>query len=335
MVIFSFFGTIYSDKLLPEQYLRDSEYFAKRIETNVSGYTDSFQTIVNLYRFFGVQKTSIEVRIIAWLVFFLALSIVRFKNSRKHNSSFSDLISAIYLLFLPLYGSQFSKEFLVILLIIPTLIALRIFSNRKTFIILMIFQLSIVLLIRQYYLITILSTILFVILRKKSKLLRMLMPIIAVGLLTGLDSQTGLTSQLFGINIFEVRNQVNSELIIQANTEIFQSAYTPNVIENVFIYIEVLINIALPLNIITFSIYSIAIFLASFILSCSVITPYFINRFDKIFEPSFLIAYFFTASIFEPDLGSFSRHTFVYLLFTLRCIYLTNSNTQENKITQI
>ena len=333
MVVLSFLGTVYSDKLLPEQYLRDSEYFGKRIETNVSGYSDSFQTIVNLYRFFGIEKPNVGLRIIVWLVFFLALSIVRFKNSRKYNSSFTDLISAIYLLFVPLYGSQFSKEFLVILLIIPTLIALRIFSNKKTLIILMTFQLSIILLIRQYYLITILGTILFVVIRKKSKLLRVLIPIVFVGLFTGFDSQTGLTSQLFGMNLFEIRNQINSDLIIQANTRIFQSAYTPNVIENIFIYIKVLINILFPLNVLTFSGYSVVIFLASFILSCSVVTPYFINRIDKIFEPSFLLAYFFTASIFEPDLGSFSRHTFVYLLFTLRCVYIANSNIQANKVT--
>jgi len=324
-VLLSLLCTSYANIIIPKQFLRDNAYYEQRIGSKTSGYNDSFQVIVDLYKFLQIEKSNMGTRIASWLVFYIALAIVRSKFSKKFNSLRAESISIIYLIFIPFYGSQFSKEFLVIILLIVTLLALNMIPDKKNLIVLVIFQLAIAILIRQYYFITVIATFFFILLRNRSKLIKLLAPILVIAVGAFVNLKTNFSEKLFNVNLFEIRNVINANSVIKANTMIFQDPYTTNIFENFLNYIKVIGRIIFPVNVFNWTIYSYGIFLTSIILSSLIIVPYFQKKLNTIFEPSFLIAYFFTATIFEPDLGSFSRHTFIYLLLVLRIIYLSNS----------
>jgi hypothetical protein len=78
--ILSVLATVFSEKFLPVQFTRDSWYFQQRINSLVTGETDSFQVIVNFYQRFGITQSSAGLRLVQWFIFFFALLISRSMN---------------------------------------------------------------------------------------------------------------------------------------------------------------------------------------------------------------------------------------------------------------
>jgi hypothetical protein len=92
----------------------------------------------------------------------------------------------------------------------------------------------------------------------------------------------------------------------------------------------VILDMILPFRILAPSIYSLAIFIASFTIGASLIFPYNLPKYSKYPESAFLCAFFVTSTIFEPDLGSFSRHGFLYIPLVIRCMYLQHFTEEQN-----
>lgn len=314
--------TAFADKILPPQYLRDSNYFTARIESRVSGYSDSFQQVVDVYKFLSIEKPTLWIRILEWLIFFTALLVVRSEKFNTGNSISADVLSICYLTFLPLYGSLFSKEFFVALFFLPTLFLLKYSTKQSSFIILLIFALVISILIRPYFIITFLSTIILYLLNNRKWITKFLTIVLSFAIISAIDSKLQLSNRFLGVNLFNLRNEINANVSIEANTKISQNQYTSNIFNNISIYLKVILDMVMPLKVLSLRLYSLAIFIASFIIAFCLNLAYFSKKYGKYPEASFLCAFFITSTIFEPDLGSFSRHGFLYILLVIRILYV-------------
>ena len=148
-VFASFLLTAFSDKFLPDQFLRDSRYFEMRINSNITGYKDSFQVIVDLYSNLGITQASFGLRILEWLIFFLALLQCRSRAKSFNRETAVFVLSSSYLFFIPFYGSLFTKELLVVILLNFYFLLKKLVGPKYNLVLLISLQLAIVILLRK------------------------------------------------------------------------------------------------------------------------------------------------------------------------------------------
>lgn len=307
--------TSLSSRFLPEQYFRDSNYLLDRSKSSVAGISDPYQVIINIYKIFGISDHTIYLSLIQWMLFVGLLALAR--KGQYQPQIEVNLISIFYLFLIPFYGSMLTKELLIAVLVLVVLI-----SNRKTnaspntrFLTYCILCTAISITIRQYYFITLATFILLrlMYLNKKNTLiitLGLIVPIMA-----SLNAKFSIFARLAGVNIFLARNRVEALLQIKPRTTIFQTDYSTNPLINISIYLKVLQQMFLPWQILQGSTYNkvtfltiifltgIAIGIVHLIMTANTNTPEFL----------FILSYFLVSTIFEPDLGSFLRHTFPLL----------------------
>ncbi len=317
----SLVATSFSDNFLPEQFLRDSIYFEQRINSKITGYKDSFQVVVSLYGHLGITRASVGLRIIEWFIFFLALSQSRNLVKAHKNRAPVFFLSSFYLALLPFYGSLFTKEFLVILMINIYLIFKKILGTKFNFTLIVVFQLFIALILRKYYLITLSFMFFYKSTGNHLYKIRLIFPILLISMMATLDARTQIISQISKIEVFSIRNFTNENLKIVANSKITQSALSSNYFENLGTFLDVAKQVLFPVQLLSPSIYSIFTFLTVIIINLALCGNFLlVRKTGQETESVFLFAFFSTALIFEPDLGSYVRHGFVFLLFTILLI---------------
>jgi hypothetical protein len=300
---------------LPEQYFRDSNYINERINSSVSGHLDSFAVMTKFYSTMHLMNDSNILIIFQWMIFslvlFFALKLCWTRNVAVN------FISIYYLLLIPFYGSMMTKEILVSLLILLTLI-LRNIYQRSTFVeniqyipLLILIALS----IRNYYFLTL---ILFLSFRFMSHLLGekilIIIPFI-VPIATTLIYALNFHYFVQARYIFEARMQVVDALRIRPRTTIAQGMYGENFFHNAVTYFDVMRQMFLPFSIASGSLYNVLTLVPILIIS-SIAFKLFRDSWSqkKLSQHAVLFfSYLTIATIFEPDLGSFLRHTFPYL----------------------
>ena len=307
--------TVIAHDVLPEQYFRDSNYLNERSQSAVTGLKDPFEIIVRFYSVFKIINFPTILSLFQWLVFASLLLVARKINVRQ--SLVGDCISIFFLLLIPFYGSMLTKEFLVSCFFIILLIFQYVAPMKDVgrffqyLVVLTIIGVS----IRSYYFLTILVAVLlhlgFLMIRKTSFFILVLI----IPSLATFDYKVGLFSKTTGADIFGVRMSVVNALPIKPRTTIFQDAYTVDLFSNIISYVKVLQQMFFPFSIATGSIYNLLTIVP--ILGLTVIFWLILRKIRraKKLVPEFCIylAYLIVATIFEPDLGSFLRHSFPYL----------------------
>jgi hypothetical protein len=331
-VFASFLLTAFSDSFLPEQFLRDSRYFEQRINSNVTGYKDSFQVIVDLYSNLGITQASVSFRILEWLLFFVALLQCRSRAKSFNRETAVFVLSSFYLFFIPFYGSLFTKELLIVIILNAYFLLKKLVGPKYNLILLISLQLAIIILLRKYYLLTLGFMFVFMIVKQRLYKFRLLFPILLISLLSTIDARTQIFTRISSFEIFQIRNQTNEGLRIVARSRINQSNLSINPFENLQTFAEVMGQVVFPFQILSFSLYSIFTFLAVLVIGYALCSPYLLAK-ESRDEPEaiFLFAFFTTALIFEPDLGSYVRHGFVYIPLAISLLHKRSSNSVFGK----
>ena len=331
-VFASFILTAFSHRFLPEQFLRDSTYFEQRINSNVTGYKDSFQVIVDLYSNLGITQASFSLRILGWLLFFVTLLQCRSRAKSFNRETAVFVLSSFYLFLIPFYGSLFTKEILVVILLNTYFLLKKLVGPKYNLILLISLQLAIIILLRKYYILTLGFMFAFMIVKQRLYKFRFLFPILLISPLATIDARTQIFTQITNFEIFQIRSQTNEGLRIVARSRINQSNLSINPFENLQTFAEVMAQVVFPFQLLSFSLYSIATFLAALVISYALCNQYLLAK-ESRDEPEaiFLFAFFSTALIFEPDLGSYVRHGFVYIPFAISLLLKQSSNSVYGK----
>ncbi len=316
----SFVLTLFSNVFVPSQFTRDSEFYVARIQSSVTGSTDSYQFVANFYRFFGITENNLELRIFEWLLFFTIIALALNSTNVRYLDFFSFITSLVYLTLIPFYGSVLTKETFIALALAPYLIIKKRSSKRLDFISLIVILVLIATLLRNYYFITFAFFIFYYIFDKKIKSvpIRFISPVILLSFLATLDSRYGFFRSLLGEDIFNIRLKIQSGLKIAANSKIDQQFVSQSIFENTLSYSSVWFQMVIPLKLLQPSIYSLVTLIVVSYVSISFIFPFIKAKPITEVDVFFLIAYFSVALIFEPDLGSYVRHSFPFLVLVVR-----------------
>lgn len=311
----SLIATMLSNKLLPEQYFRDSNFLRARSESAITGFGDSFEFVTKFYSAIGFNGNQYLLSFVQWTVFACALFLSNRNSEITEKRTFA--YQLLYLSLIPFYGSVLTKELFVGIVIIAYLwLAAHFSSNLKIrFALVLAMMALIALTIRQYYFLTIIFFFSYLILiRKRSKFFRILTFLTFVPLLATIEHRFALIRSLSGVDLFETRIRILTKSPIMPRTAIEQGHYQFNFFDNFLIYLQVIQQIFIPVQVFQLSVYSLGTFLMGISLGTLMLMESCSNE-NKEFSPEryFFLSYLTTATIFEPDLGSFVRHTFPIL----------------------
>lgn len=338
----SFALTLFSDKFLPSIYRRDSTYISLRISSLVTGYTDSFQTVVKLYGFFGIHEITIIVRILQWLIFFFAFQAALKMLPKNQSTVIGSVITFFYFMLIPFYGAVLTKEVFMALCLLTYFAIVKFLIARQWLgcsqdrlggvIPILLLTLTLGLFFRNYYLVIGLLFIIYYTLNKYlSKLfLRIILPILTLTIASTFDNIFSLTSRVLGFNIFNIRIITQQSLDIVANSTIHQNYLDGSLINNLLIYSQVWLQMFLPIRLINDSIYSLFTFFISTSILLLISLPFIFSKMYRSVHSTLLYAYLSASLIFEPDLGSFVRHSFVFLSVAL--LVWNDANTYSENI---
>ena len=323
--VFSLGFTIFGTRYIPAAFFRDSSYITDRINSSVTGLSDSFELTANLYRLVNLDQISTFGRIIQWLIFFACIQVAFSLCQYKLNRLGPAIVASVYLILIPFYGAVFTKELIIALGILIYLIAIKILMNRRGFqlinntfssivpilILSMIFAFT----IRRYYFITSLLIVFYFFLNRFrfSIVTRITIPVLLISVASTVEYYVNLGLSVLRIDIFNIRINILDQLRIPANSSIKQEPITGSIVDNLLNFSEVWFQFIFPLNLIKLDFYYLGVFTVSFVTFMMVVLPYVSKRTSVHAHSIFLYAYFTTALIFEPDLGSFTRHTFVLI----------------------
>jgi len=316
----SFVLTLFSSTLVPSQFTRDSELYANRIASAVTGYQDSYQVVATFYRFFGITQNNLTLKILEWLLFFFIITIAIRIRSVRYLTISTFFTSSIYLLLIPFYGSVLTKETFIGIFLIPYLLIKNAYPKSNSLFLLVLLMMIYAVSLRDYYFITLFIFIFYKITSGKirSSMIRGLSPILLLGSLATLESQFAILRQFSQEDIFNIRMKIQMGLKFPANSKIVQERVDSSFFHNIENYSQIYLQMVFPYNLLQFSVYSIATFIIVVYISTS-LTFAFIRARDFISaEVIFLFSYFVVALIFEPDLGSYVRHSFPFLALVAR-----------------
>jgi len=314
----SFFLTIFANRFLPVQYFRDSTYINDRSKSAVTGFHDPFQIIVNLYNFCGITKYSL-VPLVQWVIF--AAVVVGIRRGVDKNDNFNNIISIYYLFLIPFFGSMMTKEILLGLLILISVLfnvaEMASNSHRLQIYCLIFFLIGIS--IRNYYFLTLLLMFLLFLIDRYFKKLLIVFLLLVVPFAATLDFKFGFISHFAGTNIFGTRNSIYNLLAIKPRTAISQITYSGNPISNIISYLRVVQQMFFPWQILAGSLYNFVTFAPIIFLTGVIGKVSYLIWCDKMLVAEFqaFLSYLIVATVFEPDLGSFLRHTFTLLPIVL------------------
>lgn len=332
----SFVITVFAERIVPKNFNRDSGYIFDRINSSVSGFSDSFQIITDIYRFIGISEMTLLVRIIQWTLFLVAFQLSIRIGQWKQDRLNVFLISTFYYLCVPFFGTSLTKEIVIIIgLIIYTITfpwllqrsSIKYISDQTiAFFLISALTLCCAIFLRKYYFLTFGFFLIYYLLSKQKILVifKLFMPITLLSLISTLDYYFNLARSLSGQNVFGIRIEIQSNLGIEAVSSIRQDLISGSFISNFINFLQVLIQFIFPKSLFLPSFYYLGTFVLVIVTCLLLIAPYSSRRSST--YSSFLYAYLTSALIFEPDLGSFTRHSFVFFIFTY--LFLTPLSTR-------
>ena len=316
----SFIITLFSSVLVPSQFTRDSELYANRISSAVTGYDDTYQVVANFYQFFGITQNNLTLRILAWFLFFGIISIaLRIRNVTFLNTS-TFFASSIYFLLIPFYGSVLTKETFIGIFLIPYFLFKNAYPKSNSFLVPILLMLVYAIFLRNYYFITLSFFFFYKIAgsRLRPGIIRALSPIILLGIIATLEARLGVLSKIGQGDVFNIRMKIQMGLKFAANSRINQDRSNSSLFQNIENYIQIWMQLVFPYNLLQLSLYSFATFVIVVYISMTFTLPFIRARSFMPVEVLFLFSYFVVALIFEPDLGSYVRHSFPFLTFVAR-----------------
>ena len=334
--LISFILTISATNWLPERFLRDSLYYQSRFLSGVSGREDSFNVVVRFYSALGLNTKPYLVGAFQWVLCSFALILIENRSPGCFHKKITTMYVIVYLFLIPVFCGVYTKEILIILFMI---FLIRIADVKVTFTFQVFASLWIIgLTFRPYYFLIAIFTLLYSTILPRIRYRKVIwgLPIIFASILTTFEALTSKILDLTGRNILNVRTDllVNSQIV--ANSQIHQAPLTTNFFNNFFVYARVFRQMVFPVDRLGFSLYSFISIFGAIYISVSLLLSSNPKPNPK-FRPSnilhsLLAAYFTMALIFEPDLGSYTRHTFPYLLLII--LLQTETMTNYSKQTE-
>lgn len=326
-IVFTFFCflsftlTIFSESFVPEQFTRDSTFIENRMNSRITGFSDSFQTMVNIYRFFGIDNSTIYLRIIEWFIFFIAIYISIHSIPHEFRTLNILMTSIFYLILIPFYGSLFTKELLISSLICIFLI-LRRSSNVNIMFLYAILIATYALTIRSYYFLTLFFFCLYILLDSRflTSKLSFSFPILILAFGATVDSIFQLSSKFLDFNLFNIRIETQTGFKVGVNSIIYQDPLSQNLIANIINFGKVAVQFLFPVSILESNVYTVVVFFIVLFMVWQLVLQYAKRSDIKSYDAIFLWSYFSVSLIFEPDLGSFIRHSFPFIPIILMSI---------------
>ena len=327
--------TIISDFIVPEQFLRDSNYFDQILSSSISGFSGPVSLIGSIYSFIGVRTPGITLRLISAAIFIMNVRLMfRYFDLELEKKS-QYFITTLCFLLIPFYGSGYSKE----LLVATANILILGFLYRFKSILFLYFPLVSILIaitLRPYYLMTILFffTVYFILIYIKTVIGRISCIVLILSAIVTTEYHTKLILKFSGVDILNIRTNSQSALKIAARSQIEQVEPTGNFLHNLLALVQLIRSMILPYSGVTPSSYIVVAFGINLAIWGIVFKSLRVQRIHNsttmLATASFIVAFTMTATFFEVDAGSFVRHFFPYL--PLGVIILQASSKKREKI---
>lgn len=326
--------TIISDFIVPEQFLRDSNYFDQVLSSSISGFSGPVSLIGSIYSFIGVRTPGITLRLISATIFIINVRLMFRCFDLQLEKKSQYFITTLCFLLIPFYGSGYSKELLVAIANILILSSLYRFKN-ILFLYFPMVSILIAITLRPYYLMTLLFffTVYFIIIFIKTFIGRILCVVLILCAIVTVEYRTKLILKFTSIDILNIRTNSQSALRIMARSQIEQVEPTGNFLHNLFALVRLIWSMILPYSgvaILPYIVVALGINLAVWVIvlkSLSVARIH--NKSTVLATASFIVAFTMTATFFEVDAGSFVRHFFPYL--PLGVIILESTSKKREK----
>lgn len=297
----------------PERFYNDEKHILSLIEGDFS--IDGFVITAYFYKFLLIEYTGVYINLLIINIFINYLMINRIF---KYNNFINLYIGLLYIL-PAIYFSHLSKEIPVFLLIFISVFKLRNYKYLKYLPLILIG-----LFIRNYWLIIIINLIIIGFFAK-SILEKFIYLIISNSFFVI------FYKILFNENISNIRDNLTNIRIDSINSDsiIFNlNFFNPGIFNDLINYYYSILIIVAPLIVVN-QIKLQYIFLN--IIQIFLIIKIFKFRLQKLskvdsFCLNIFISTLMTIIVFEPDLGSFSRHEFILFPFL---VYLLNKNSNK------
>ena len=333
----SFFLSLTAQRWLPEQFLRDSSLFNERLSGSITGYSDTFSIVSNLYGVLSISLNSTLLSVFQWGFSVLPLILLNRIVNNPYENMRTTLIAGLYLMLIPVYLSSYSKEFLVVLSVNLILLLFWKYKSEAQRVFSFVAVLLSLTIIRQYYFLTLFLTLILVgvVWRIKSKWVPFLL-VFAATIIFTFEAFTRIGISILGINILDLRfNAINNSPVI-ANSSIYAEVYDTSILGNLWINIKVISSIVIPFQLSQINLYTLVATSITWLLIYSYYSQIMSSRSDVLslrMLSSFLFSYLLVALIFEPDVGSFNRHSFPWLPLIL-ILSSTRRNYAERNVSK-
>jgi hypothetical protein len=313
----SLFMSLTAQRWLPEQFLRDSSYVNERLNSSITGYTDSFSTITELYSLLTTSLNSTLLTIIQWSISVLPLILVSRIVMNPYRNFKSALIAGLYLFLIPVYLSSYSKEFIIVLSVNLALVLFWKFDNEKTRAYLFLVVLLSITIVRQYYFLTTLLTLMLVGILWRIKIdWHPILIVITATFVFTFEAFTRIIVSITGIDILNLRFNVVNNSPIRANSTIYPEVYSTSFFENLWSLIKAVHSVVIPFELSQINFYTIFATFVTWLFLYTFISEMMSSQNESPsvrVMSSFLFSFYVVALIFEPDVGSFNRHSFPWL----------------------
>jgi len=330
----SLFLSLTAQRWLPEQFHRDSLWLHERLIGSVTGYSDSFSILSDLYGFLSISLNPTLLSILQWGIAVLPLILISRIVDEVFDDVKSTLIAGLYLMLIPVYLSSYSKEFPVVLSINLILLSFWKFKGEAHRVLSFLSIVLTLTIIRPYYFLTVLCTLIFagIVWRIQRKWVPITL-LLATTIISTFEAITKIGMSLSGLNILNLRFNVVNNSPIRANSSVFAEVYSSSFFENLWINIKVMFSIIIPFDLSQINSYNVVATFITWLMIFSYYSQFTSNRNESLslrVLTSFLLSYLLVALIFEPDVGSFNRHSFVWLPLIVLLSSTRRSFTRNN-----
>jgi len=306
-----------AQRWLPEQFLRDSSLVNERVFGAVSGYADTFSIVSELYKLLAISLNPSVLAFVQWGICIVPLLLISKIAVQPFGDYKTRMIAGVYILLIPVYLSSYSKEIIVILGV--NIVLLFFWRSKKDKLRIIFFALTLIALssLRQYYILTLFLTLVFVGILWRIN--GVWIPVALVVLTTTIftfESMTKIIARVSNVNILNLRFTVQNGSPVQVNSRIYAEIYGNSFLENLLTNIKVLNSIIFPFGLNQISLYILGATAITWILLYAFLSQACTDGCESLstrFLRSFLFCYLLVALIFEPDVGSLNRHSFAWL----------------------
>jgi len=172
---------------------------------------------------------------------------------------------------------------------------------------------------RDYYFLVPIFMVIYYYLDRKINSARkaVFLPPILIAVIATIDGIFSISSRLFQFQLFNIRLDLLDQLFIVADTKVTQGVSGNSIIRNGIVWLDVYQQFVFPIKTFRPSLYGLGIFVVVTLTCLIFIIPYVSRKYKGSPNALLFVALFTTLMIFEPDLGSFVRHSFVWLPVSL------------------